>query len=98
AFVHADCSRHKCECKVYDFGERLDDVSLGHLRLKPKHLQGEINFCDTGRVRCEVADDHQEERAGMMFVKVVNFRLEMIDVMTALEDDFRTESQFAESI
>src|SRR4030095_9375342 len=86
-FVDSDCSGDKCERKVDDFRERLDDVSLRPLRLKTQDLQREINLDDARRVRRQVASDHHEERRRVVLVEVVNFRHKMIDVMASLEYD-----------
>jgi 3-mercaptopyruvate sulfurtransferase SseA len=68
------------------------------LRLKAQHLQREVNFQNARGVRQQVAADHSEERTRVMLVKVVDLRLEMVDVMAALEYDFRAQSQFTETI
>src|SRR6185436_10172720 len=93
AFVYADCSRHKSKHEINYFGQRLNDVSLGHVRLVTQHMQGYINLKHAGHVGQQVAGDHPEEHSGMMFVKVVDFRLDVVDVLASFEYYPWTESQ-----
>ena len=84
AFVNADRAGHECEHRVNDFRERFDDVGAACVSAEASEADRPRHFVGKGQ---QVTGDHHEERRRMMFIEIVDLRLEVIDVMAPFEYD-----------
>src|SRR2546430_4238067 len=49
-------------------------------------------------MREKIAANHAEENTGVILIKVINLRLDMMDVLTSFENYFGTEPQLRQAI